>query len=283
MEKKISRVYSRAEKDLTKKVNNYFSRFEVKDAQKKKLVEAGEMTQRDYAKWRQGQMMTGKHWQEMQKQVSQDMLAADKIAASYINDQLPAIYALNYNAIGDQINRLKGYSFELVDAATVRNLATSNKTLLPYKEVDGKKVVRWNTKKINSEVMQGILQGESVDKIAKRLEKNIPEMERDSAVRNARTTVTSAENKGRQDSYEEAEKMGIVVKKVWLAVHDKRTRSAHLELDGQEVDYDEPFVVDDDDEHYEIMYPGDPDADACMVYNCRCTMTTRIVEFKRKG
>ena len=43
------------------------------------------------------------------------------------------------------------------------------------------------------------------------------------------------------DSYVAAEKMGIKLKKSWLATLDNRTRHAHAMLDGQTVDIDKPF------------------------------------------
>lgn len=276
MEKHLSEIYARSQKEIEKKTKDFWEAFEKKDSAKKKLLSAGKITEDEYKKWRQGQLMTGKHWDEMTKTVSAELLNADKTAAAYVNGKLPEIYALNYNAIGDQINGLKGYSFELVNASAVKNLATSDKTLLPYKTVNGEKVARWDTQKVNAEVLQGIIQGESVQKIANRLS-NVVGMEKASAIRNARTTTTGAENKGRHDSYKEAEKQGIILKKRWIATHDPRTREEHIELDGQEVDIDEPF----ENSLGKIMYPGDPDADPANVYNCRCAMVSEVKGFTK--
>lgn len=263
MEKHLSEIYSRSQKELEKKTKKFWADFERKDKAKKKKLDAGEITETDYKKWRQGQLMTGKHWDEMTKAVAEEMVNADKTAAAYVNGKLPEIYSLNYNALADQTAGIEGYSFELVNADAVKHLATTDKSLLPYKKVDGKNVERWNTQKVNSEVLQGIIQGESVQKIAKRLS-NVVGMEKNSAIRNARTTTTGAENRGRFDSYERAQKDGIILKKRWIATHDPRTREEHIELDGQEVDVDEPFHNSLGD----IMYPGDPDADPANVYNC---------------
>lgn len=283
MEKHLSEIYGRAQKEIEKKTADFWNDFDRKDAAQKKLLDAGKISDEQYKSWRQGQMMAGKHWEEMTKTVSAEMLNADKTAAAYVNGKLPEIYALNYNQLKDATSGIKGYSFEMVDAATVRNLATSDKTLLPYKKVDGQRVERWNTQKVNAEVMQGIIQGESIPKIAKRLE-NVTEMERKSAIRNARTTTTSAENKGRMDSYHEAQKQGLVLKKRWIATHDTLTRTWHEELDGVTIDVDEPFentikygkgnAIKD-----HIMYPGDPDAEPANVYNCRCTLVTVVEGF----
>lgn len=279
MERHLSAIYARAEKELAEKAEAYFKRFEELDAKKRELVEAGKMTEREYRQWRRNKMMTGKHWTAMKEQTAQELLQANRTAQAYINEQLPKIYSINYNSVGEAVeSAVTGYSFELVDAATVKNLATSDKTLLPYKYVDGKKDVRWNTQKVNSEIMQGIIQGDSIPKMAKRLQ-NVTEMNRVSAIRNARTTATSAENKGRMDSFHRAEEMGIQIKKVWIAANDARTREAHAELDGEEADIDEPFS----NSIGEIMFPGDPDADPANVYNCRCSLGTRIVGFGKRG
>ena len=213
----------------------------------------------------------------MKEQAAQELLQANRAAQEYINGRLPSVYTTNYNLTSEGVSEaVQGYSFELVDASTVKNLATTDKALLPYKYVDGKKDVRWNTQKVNSEVLQGILQGDSIPHLARRLQ-NVTEMNRASAIRNARTTVTSAENKGRMDSLRVAAEKGVITHKVWLAAIDARTREAHRLLDGQEQDIDDPF----ESELGDIMFPGDPDADPANVYNCRCTLTYKVVGFRR--
>ena len=244
------------------------------------------MSQEDYEAWRHGQLMTGQRYQQMQKQVAAELTNASKTAAAYVNGQMPEIYALGHNALEEGVEGLGGYSFTLVDAHTVRHLATEDKTLLPYKHVNGQREERWVTQRVNSEVLQGVLQGDSVQKIAKRL-RNVTEMDKASSMRNARTSITSAENKGRMDSYHDAEKQGIILHKIWVATNDGRTRDAHLELDGQEVDIDEPWevVIQESKNSFvrdSIMYPGDPDAHPANVYNCRCAMKTKVVGFRQK-
>lgn len=278
MERHLSAIYSRTGKELETKATEFFAQFKQADEAKKALVTAGQLSEEEYARWRRTQIMTGERWKRLQEQAAQELLNANRTAQAYINGKLPDMYAMNYNAAGKTVaNAVSGYSFELVDASTVKNLATSDKTLLPYKYVDGKKDVRWNTQKINSEVLQGILQGESMDKIAARFRTAIPEMDRASAIRNARTSVTGAENKGRMDSYKEAQDKGVKMVRVWISAHDRRVRPEHLELDKQEAALDEPFV----NSIGEIMYPGDPNADPANVYNCRCSLITRIIGFSK--
>ncbi|MGN0683747.1 MAG: phage minor head protein, partial [Oscillospiraceae bacterium] len=111
--------------------------------------------------------------------------------------------------------------------------------------------------------------------IASRLAK-VENMNANVAIRTARTAVTSAENKGRLDGLERAQKDGIILKKRWIATHDARVRDWHAELDGQIVDIDKPF----ENSIGEIMYPGDPAADGANIYNCRCTMVGEVLGFK---
>lgn len=276
LSQRIEKIYGRANQELKTKVNAYFARFEKADAQKKAMVNAGKLTESEYRQWRKGQLMTGKHYQELQRQTAAIMLNADREAARYINNGLAAAVKTNYNQVGKDVKRA-GYSFELVNDNTVQNLVKNHKTLLPYKTVDGKKVERWNTRQVNAEILQGILQGESIAKIAKRLTEHITGMERQSAIRNARTAITGAENAGRMIGMQKARDDGIIMKKIWMAVNDERTRPAHAELDGVEVDIDEPFENDIG----EIDYPGDPNADPENVYNCRCTLGTHVIGYRR--
>ena len=194
MEKRLSAIYSRAEKEIQKTADEYFSRFAKQDEAKRKLLEQGKITEDEYKKWRKGKVMYGKRFTEMKEQCAQQLLNVNKTAIAYINGKLPEVYAINYNALESAVDGVGGYSFTLVDADTVRNLAVTDTSLLPYKDIDPAKDIPWNMKKINAETLQGILQGESMDKIAKRM-MNVQEMNKTQAIRSARTIVTGAETR----------------------------------------------------------------------------------------
>lgn len=273
MEKRLSAIYSRAEKEIQKTADEYFSKFAKQDEAKRKLLEQGKITEDEYKKWRKGKVMYGKRFTEMKEQYAKQLLNVNQTALAYVNGELPEVYAINYNALAGAVDGVGGYSFTLVDADTVRNLAVTDTSLLPYKEIDPKKDIPWNMKKINAETLQGILQGESMDKIAKRL-RNVQEMNKTQAIRSARTIVTGAENKGRQDSYARAEADGIILQKEWIATNDSRVRHSHAMLDGAIVDQDKKFDNG-------LMYPGDPSGRPEEVYNCRCTLVAKVNGFKK--
>ena len=273
MEKRLSAIYSRAEKEIQKTADEYFARFAKQDEAKRKLLEQGKITEDEYKKWRKGKVMYGKRFTEMKEQCAKQLLNVNQTALAYVNGELPEVYAINYNALAGSVDGVGGYSFTLVDADTVRNLSVKDKSLLPYKELDPAKDIPWNMKKINAETLQGILQGESMDKIAKRL-RNVQEMNRTQAIRSARTLVTGAENKGRLDSHKRAEEDGIILEEKWVATKDGRTRHSHAMLNGETKKTNETFSNG-------LEYPGDPSGRPEEVYNCRCTMTAKVLGFKK--
>jgi hypothetical protein len=85
----------------------------------------------------------------------------------------------------------------------------------------------------------------------------------------ARTTMTGANGAGDVTAWEQSE---VVSGKVWLAALDDRTRDDHREAHGQEVDLDEDFEVGGES----LSYPGDPQASASQIVNCRCSQTAIV-------
>jgi len=199
--------------------------------------------------------------------------SANEQALAYLNGEIANIYRYHFNEIGEEAVKL-GINFTGYDENTVQRLIKQGKIQLPKKKISIPKDKRWNTRQLNSSVLQGILQGESMDKIAKRIFP-IVDYNVEAAIRNARTMVTGAENAGRLDSYKELEDEGVVQKKVWIATPDSRTRKSHLALDGKEIDINDEFLKG-------LEYPGDPNGEPEEVYNCRCSMRTHIIGFKRK-
>ena len=285
MEKRLSAIYSRAEKEIGERWKEYLAeaQAEIDELQKayelaKKSGDAKEIRKagKKLASAKRDRTLMDKRFKALTETTATQLANINKTALAYVNGQLPEVYSINYNAISQSVDGVGGYTFALVDADTVKNLATTDNSLLPYKQLDEKTDIRWNVKKMNAEVLQGILQGEPMDKIASRLSK-VTGMNETAAIRNARTMVTGAENKGRQDSYSRAESDGIILQKEWIATNDSRTRHWHAEFDGVEVDIDEPWV----NEFGEIMFPGDPSADPANTYNCRCSMEAKVIGFKK--
>lgn len=171
---------------------------------------------------------------------------------------------------------------KIVDSNLMRTLTVEKKFELQFRGLDIDKDRRWNAKKINAEMLQAIESGEDISTMSERLQR-VTDMNKVSAVRNARTMTTSFENKGRLDGMDAMQAMkddGTILKKQWLATNDTKTRDAHAELNGVTAEIDEPFINYPNGDRDEIMYPGDPNAVAANIYNCRCTLTYVIEGFK---
>lgn len=275
----ISGEYRQAAQELTAKMEKHYADFDRKDAEMKAKADSGVITKQDYKNWRVGQLAIGKRWESVRDSMTDTLVNADKVAADIIRGNSIKAYGENMNygtyevEHGSKINT----GFSLYDESTVRNLLKDDPKIIPLPKVDIPKDELWNRQKLTSAVTQGILQGESMSGIAKRLSE-VAAMDSRAAIRNARTYTTAAENKGRIDSYERANDLGIETKKKWIATLDDRTRAEHRHLDNMVVAYDEDFEVDG----YSISYPGDPAAEPEMIYNCRCTLVAEIANYDYK-
>lgn len=287
MEQHLTEIFTTESKELNAKWKEYTDKMKPKlnaafDAMNDAVLSGDTDAQtaigNAYSKMLDNYTLKNKHFKQLINDTAFKLSHVNQIALDYVNEQMASVFTLGYNGLATD-SPIKGYSFDLVDEYTVKELAAHNGSLLPHKTVDKYKDVAWNKKAINGQVLQGILQGESIDKIANRLQ-NVTDMNKASAIRNARTMTTCAENKGRQASYTRASQDGVKMKKIWLSAgNDGRTRATHLQAGA---DYADGIAVTMKFNigASELLYPGDPAGEPCEVYNCRCTMITHVDGFK---
>ena len=280
LEKRIRKVYSEAQKDIEKKAKDFWDRHKVKDAMYRQQLKEGKITEADYQSWMRGQVFQGKQWDAKLQQIESTLAQANKDALEIINGGRIQVFATNANWAAYSIEHEAGmnFGFGVYDADAVTRLSRDDPDLLPAKKLNVPKDKIWNKGNINRQISQGIIQGESLDRIAKRL-RNVTDMNKNQSLTNARTMMTGAQNAGRQESYVRAQKMGIELKQEWLATLDGHTRANHAALDGQMVDVGKPFKIGP----FTIAYPGDPHAHPSMVYGCRCTTIAHLVKYPHKG
>ena len=190
LEKKIRREYTQATKELEEKAKDYLERFEKKDSirleyleKRREKYENGEISfaelrkdQEEYKQWRIGQIAVGKRWEEMRDTMAEDLTETYSKARGMIEGYMLEVYALNHNYTTFQVESQSkvNTSYTLYDAKTVERLVKENPRLLPnyrfgsvtYERMRDKNL-RWNQQNITSAITQGILQGESIPKIAK--------------------------------------------------------------------------------------------------------------------
>lgn len=309
LEKELNKLYKSCEKDIENKMNNFFNSFEKKNEKWLKRLKSGELEDYEmerwekwhaqgrvsdkdykriknlydngklgedlYKRWLEGQVFQGKMWGERKEILANKIYQYNDKAYKIIRDKDIDIFTENYNYMAFVIEKDAGVfeiGFHVYDNKSIEKIIDKDADILPYKKLDKSKDIRWNFKNFKTEVAKAIIQGESVDKLAKRLAEVVTNRNENEMKKHARTSLNSARNQGRLLRMEDAEKMGIKIKKRWDATLDFRTRTAHAILDGQVVDMNDSFEV----EGMEIRFPGDPHAHPSLVYNCRCRLDAEI-------
>ena len=278
LEARVAAVYGEAARELRGTIEAYFEGFEKRDGEMKALigqvVNGRVWTEQDYAQWRLAQIGRGERYQALRERIAQRYTRANETAVAYVNDATGGLYALNRNYAAYAIEQVAGdVGFDLWDEQTVRRLLVERPGLMPYypperalrRGID----LAYGRRQITASVTSSILQGKGLKAMADDLQTRMRDMNRDSAIRTARTAVTGAQNAGRMDSYAAAERMGLTLKKRWMATLDGRTRHSHARLDGETVLPGEAFSNG-------CRFPGDPQGPAHEVYNCRCTLVAEL-------
>jgi len=116
-------------------------------------------------------------------------------------------------------------------------------------------------------VEAGLLAGEGVEEIAKRIRGNSIRYSRYRAHMIARTETHSSANYGNQVA---AELTGLKLVKSWISARQERTRLWHRNADraNRNIPMDEPFTVHGE----KLDYCGDPKGSANNIINCRCVV-----------
>ena len=307
----IAEQYAIAEEEIAETLEDYLDRYAKKEAIWLEAVADGKKTQQEYEKWKTGQMIVGGRWAMLKDTIAHEMTRMNQITKEIAFGVMPTIYALNFNYGTYQVEKASGINtlFTLHNKDAVALLFDKEDKLYHdagiklSRKIALNKDLEWNKQQIQSIMLQGILQGESIPHLATRLQNNasqpfsasdikdahkktaeqvareVAEKNRNAAIRNVRSMTTYVENKGRENAYRRAsEEIGVDGLKVWAATYDNRTRHAHRVMNGQKVPIDESFKY----EGYEILEPGDPNAPGFLYYNCRCRLEYEFKGFERK-
>lgn len=274
--KELNRIYGQAAEELRKKLEDFNRKWAMKDAQKRALRDAGQISEAEYREWVSHQVFTSELWQEKADEAARMLSRANAEAAALVHQGRLTAFAANANYTlyrlehGAAVNT----GFTLYSRESVSRLVKNSPQLLPEWKIDQPKDYIWNYNRVKNSITQGIIQGKPIPEITKDMVSQL-QTGNEAKMRNfARTGMTGAQNAGRMDMLHRQQSLGIRVRKKWVATKDSRTRDAHADLDGQIRDVDEPFEAENrDGSTAYIDYPGDPAAPAEQVYNCRCTMT----------
>ena len=273
LEKDLKKVYGEAAKEMQKQLDELIKKHGPEMKQLETEFINGTISAEDL-KWLQAKTLQKKILGQKIDQLTGTMLEANKKALGMISGEEVNVFAENANYQAYQLTQdtAMNLMFSVYDEKTAAKLLKEKPELLPRKEVNGKKDKAWNRKQIAGAVLQAVIQGESIPKLAKRIAVQTGETNMKAMTRYARTAMTGAQNSGRMETLHQAQGMGIKVKKVWLATLDQRTRDTHAAMDGKKADVDEKFPNG-------LMFPGDPNGPPGEVYNCRCTLIYDYEDF----
>lgn len=268
--REVKSVYLQAQTTAQAELDKFLQTFEDEDNTKRIQVEAGELSKDEWQSWRKSKLLQGKRLKITLENMAAAYANADKVAMAALNNRLPAVYAENANFGAWQACKASGLnlSFNLLDADVVQHMLIAGGALFAQPATDVTKAKAWTTKLMRSQLTQGVMLGESIPKIAKRLQ-NVTNSNYKVAVRTARTAVTGAQNAGRTNSYARAQEMGVKLKQEWLATLDLRTRHSHRRLDGERVEVGKKFSNG-------CRYPADPNGSYAEIMNCRCTLIAAL-------
>lgn len=276
MEKRLSAIYSRAEKTVQKKMADYAKSIDEKSAELLQAYKDAE-TEDEKRKAKKAyirfyrQIVKSNEFVALSATVSDDLYKANVEASAYINSQTPSIYALNYNYINAEMAKdIDGFiPQEITDTEAEKYSGYTQQT------VDRKKDTNWNKDNLKKSVIAGSLLLLGAYAIMKRSANSAVEKNRNSASMHNSGMGTDAENKARLDGMHRAEDMGNSITKIWMATLDNRTRDAHADRDGEEIALDDEFAPG-------LLRPRDPNGALSEICNCRCSLKYGVGQAKGK-
>ena len=259
IEGRLVAEYTQAAKEVAETLNDYMARFKLKDKKWQEWVKDGTHTADEYAAWRRQQIMAGDRWRKLKEQLASDMVNANITARDIAETYMPEVWQVNANYALYDVEVGSGIetSLTLYNREAVAMIMKDDPDLMPMgKQVLGElargKAERWERQKIQSLMIQGILQGKSNVRIAEDIAKNLANGDFKASMRYARTMSTNAQNGGRYGAYRRLERNGVPLTLEWAATLDNRTRHEHRLMHGQRRNVNEPFEVDG----VEILYPA---------------------------
>lgn len=251
-------IYAEAASEAQGELSAHLSRFADEDSEKAALVAAGALSAAAWASWRRRRMLSGAGWREACDAAAAALVRADVRGLELADRVRGAVYRENFDAASALVERMTGEP----RPRAPRSERPAPDSFAPA--CDARRDYAWNRRKVREAVNAAMARGLAIPDIAASVRK-VAAMGRASAVRAARTAVTSAEGRARLDVAADAAERGHGVRLEWISAVDGRTRDSHRALDGETVAPGRRFPNG-------LRFPADPQGPPHEVYNCRCTL-----------
>lgn len=279
IEAQITTVFNQAQEEIEQKINDFNKRHKVKNDIYLAKLKKGEISEEDYNAWYAGQLFQGQQWNAKRDQICGILHDANTQATKIVNGGTISAFAKGANWTAYKMEHGEGvnFGFGLYNSQAVTRLIKDDPQILPKWKIDQPKEYIWNKQKVNNCVTQGIIQGEGVGDIAKRIATVTSNQNKNLAMTHAQTALGAAQNAGTLQRLQDAKKLGINVVKEWMATLDGRTRDTHREIDGEK----QPVGDGTQETKFsnKCRYPGDPLGPAREVFNCRCTLVGDVEDY----
>lgn len=265
LEKKLKRLYQLAYNEAAQKIADVLSKIEF----------TKDMTPQERYSLALKYNRLSKLQEDLVKAYRQTSIDAIKI----LQGELVNVYDLNYNKTIADLRKLnldvidpdKLSKFSIIDKDAIKKVLTEEVKPFTKLALDNLKNADFIRSQLETQLLQGIMQGDSIPNIARRI-KAVTQRNLKDAIRIARTETTRVEASARSSVGDKGKKLGFEMLKQWVATSDERTRDAHVEADGQIVAQDDYFIVGGE----KLKYPGDVAGSPENVINCRCTIINII-------
>lgn len=273
LQKRIESVYGDALKQAVKSCERFLRK--IRDVDEGKIKPPAYYdTPEEVLKWRRGFTRELLRRENVVKNIEKAIQQAGVEIEPVMRETVANVY---------HVNRL--YTAELVDQQAGVNLSYSVPTtaqaeiILKDSQPPMSKIAYQNLReapamerRLQNEMTQAVMLGEDQKKLIHRI-RNVMGNSACCAKRIAQTERNRVQSQARADTIREAAEAGVVMHKRW-STRMVNSRDSHVALNGVEIPEGEKFHTIWGNA---LAYPGDPDAPAREVINCRCVLVPVVL------
>lgn len=273
LQKRIESVYGDALKQAVKSCERFLRK--IRDVDEGKIKPPAYYdTPEKVLKWRRGFTRELLRRENVIKNIEKAIQQAGVEIEPVMRETVANVY---------HVNRL--YTAKLVDQQAGVNLSYSVPTtaqaeiILKDSQPPMSKIAYQNLReapammrRLQNEMTQAVMLGEDQKKLIHRI-RNVMGNSAYCAKRIAQTERNRVQSQARSDTIREAAEAGVVMHKRW-STRMVNSRDSHVALNGVEIPEGEKFHTIWGNA---LAYPGDPDAPAREVINCRCILVPVVL------
>lgn len=222
------------------------------------------------AKWKQGFYRELMRRENVVKDIANRLAEAGGEASEEIRETMREVYTTNNEYVRDMVaDANDGVTFAAADKRQLEVIMQENESpfsKIAYKNLGSNTKVR---EMLQRELGIATLNGESQREIIARIRK-VAGMTSKQAKRVVQTERTRVQSQARWQAGEAAKALGVEIVNEW-STRMVNSRDTHIALNGQKVPQGERFP------NSVLRFPGDPEAPASEVINCRCVLVPDVV------